>query len=833
MILPYSKPGRDFEFPGYSPKYGPDLAYKLNHVRAELKIDILNKSVVGRVTLSASAVRDKTSWLDVDGVDMGIDAVGDERGDQLKYDYDGAKIRVFLTREYGAGESFTVIIDYHARPKKGLYFVLPDEHHPERRPQCWNQGEAQCNRYWLPIYDHPSNKATSELIISVPEKFTVISNGDLLSSEERDGWRAWHWRMDKPHSTYLISVIVGEFESDREESSGVQLRYYYPPGRRGDAELSFSKTKDMLKFFTEYTGVPYPYGSYTQTCVSEFIYGGMENITATTLTDATLHDELAHRDFSSDPLVAHEAAHQWFGDMITNRDWPHIWLNESFATYFQNLYTRNDKGVEEFVEELFEDLDSYLDEYKRRYARPIVSKSYVAPDELFDMHTYPKGALVLHTLMNLLGEQVFRRGIKLYLERHAYRNVDTDDLRKVMEEVSGRNLEWFFDEFVYNAGHPVLKSSYTWDPETKLLKLQFKQTQADDSPPAYRLPMEIELRTRGGKVRKSVLLEEKEQAVFLASEEKPEMVCIDPEFKVFKVLDLDAGVEHWIRQLHCEYVACRILAAQALGKEKSSRAVDALGQALAEEKFWGVAARVAKSLGRMGTSDAMDRLLAGLETVRHPKVKRAIVQALASYRDEKIRQPLIRTLKEKAESYYVRHEAAVTLGKVHPDGAHEAIIGILGTPSHNHTITVGGLQGLSELGGEDELKVILNHTEPNHPTLIRAAATQCLGKFPVNIRVLKRIGELSRDPYFRVRMASVLASEELMDHRLLSLLDEVSETDLDDRVRRRAKEAARKIRKHQEKGTEYKALREEVQEIREQNRHLLEKLSSGESKGAI
>jgi len=831
VILPYSKPGRDYEFPGYSPQYARDLVYRLKHLKADVRIDIFERSIAGQVTLFASAIRDKTSWLEVDAVDMKISSVKLGHGTDLKFDYDGSKVRAFLPKEYTAGEEFALTIGYSARPKKGLYFVAPDEHHPERRLQCWNQGEAEANRYWLPIYDYPNNKTTHELIVSAHAQFAVISNGDLLSTRERDGWRTWHWMMDRPHSTYMISVIIGEFESYWEECDGIRLVYYFPPGRLEDAKRSFSKTSDMIRFFTEYTGVKYPYASYTQTCVSEFIYGGMENITAATLTDATLHDELAHLDFSSDPLVAHELAHQWFGDLVTNKDWSHIWLNESFATYFENLFVRNDKGEEEFIEALFEDLDTYLEEYRRRYARPIVAKAYTDPEEVFDMHAYPKGGLVLHTLMNLLGEQTFRRGIKLYLERHAYGNVETDDFRRAMEEASGRSLEWFFDQFVYNAGHPMLKASYSWDPDSKLLKIQLRQEQAEDSPPVYRLPIEVKIRSGLGETKRGIVLESKEQSFFFPCDERPEMVCIDPDFKVFKVLQVEAGVENWIRQLSCPHVACRILATQALGKEKSNLAVEALGRALVEEKFWGVAARIAKAMGRMGTTDAMEKLLSGLPHVRHPKTKRAIIQALASYRDERIRQPLLAIFSDTSESYYVRHEAAVSLGKAQAKGARDTILKSLDIPSHNYAITIGGLQGLSELGGEEELRVIMERTEPRYPTLVRAAATQCLGKFPGNLKVLRRIGELSKDQFFRVRVAAVLACEELLDQRLLSLLDELSETDLDGRVRRRAKEVARRIRKHLEKGTEYKVLREEIQEIRDQNRRLLERLSGGEIKG--
>ncbi len=823
--------GRNYAFPEYKPRYAPDPGFSLKHVKAELQVDFAERSVTGVVTLFVAGNRLSAAHLKLDACDMSILGVTGGRGEQLKYDYDGRALDIYLGQGLGEGEEYRFTVSYNTRPKKGIYFIPADEHYQDISPQLWSHGEAEDTRYWIPLYDYPNNKATSELIVTAPSGLIVVSNGDLVSVVDKGELRTWHWKMNKPHSTYLISLVIGEFHETVEEVDGVKLHYYVPKGRDMDAARTFSKTPDMMRFFNHYTGFAYPYSRYSQTCVSEFIYGGMENISATTLTDLTLHDEKAHADFSSDPLVAHELAHQWFGDLVTAKDWAHVWLHESFATYFEHLYTLKDLGQEEFAYELFQDLNSYLDEYRRRYSRPIVTRLYSIPDEVFDAHTYPKGALVLHTLRSLLEEDVFRRSIGLFLTNHAYGNADTEDLRKAAESASGRNLELFFDQFVHSAGHPVLKVSYSWDAGDKTLKLTLQQANGDDAPPTYRLPLEIEFRSANLKERRVIWLEEKEQVFSYTLSEKPDFICIDPDFKIIRVLEVDAGMEDWIRQLSCEHVACRILAATSLVKFKSSRVVEALKKSVMEDGFWGVSAEAARSMGKIGLQEALDALHTCAAGVRHPKVRRAVAEALGSFKGETAGRLLQEILRNPDESYYVRHQAASSLGKTGWKNAFELLVEALRVPAHNHVVTVGALQGLAEIGGEESLRTILQHTELGRPTVVRGWATQVLGKFPGRKEVMDRLLDLSKDQFYRVRIATVLAAEELLDEKMLPMLDSLVGVDLDGRVRRRAREVAKKIRDHAEKGSEYKQLRSEIEDVREENRRLLDRLARLETKG--
>ena len=824
--LPYSKLGSGFTFPEYSPVYPRDPGYKLHHYRLEIRVYVEEGRIEGKATLRVSRAAGEARSIEIDAVDMEIRAVS-VNGRGVDYTYDGEKLVVRLPEPLGEAP-VDVTVEYSVeKPRYGLYFVGPSEHYPNKRYEVWSQGETEWNRYWMPIYDYPNNKATSEMIVWVPRGYMAISNGSLAERRSEGDWEVYHWVFDKPHSTYLIALAVGKYVELKEKAGDVTLYYYVPPGREGDAPRSFSRTKDMIRFFEEYLGVKYPYDNYKQVCVQDFVVGGMENTSMTILLEETLHDEHAHMDYESEGLVAHELAHQWFGDLVTCRDWGHIWINESFATYMEALYRRHWKGGDEFVYRLVQMLDSYLDEARRNYTRPIVYNVYKYSEEVFDAHSYPKGALVLHTLANLLGEDTFRRGLKEFLTRFAYKNADTEDFKKVMSEISGRNLDWFFNQYVYNAGHPVVKVSKSWDEDAKILKLELSQTQdTNTAPEAYYLPVEVAVVFEdGSEVRRRVVIEERRQVVQLPLDKRPAEVYVDPEFKVFMVLDVDYPVEDLIRVLERgRYVYWRILAARKLREKRSVRAVKALKKAVLEDRFWGVSYEAAVSLGKLGMEEAMKALIECLEKVENPRVRRGIVKGLGEYRDERAAKALAEVLSNPRESYYVRAEAATSLGRTKVPWALDVLKRHLDTPSHWEVITRGVLAGLAELGGDEAKKIIIEYSKPGKNRWVRIAAAQAMGKFPGDKEVLDAMAQLARERDHRIQMAVASAAREMMDPRTLDILKRIVEDPAMPWAYKAARIAERKIREHVEKGVEYKALREEIEKMREESRRLVERI---------
>lgn len=812
--------GRDFAFPEYLPRFPRKYDFDVLKLWANVEVDFDNAAIKGSVRYKIRAKRDLAT-IALDAVELEVLRAS------TQYSYDGETLSLEL--KLRAGEEGEVEVAYMAKPRKGLYFVKPDRGHPYRVPMVWTQGEAEDNRYWLPLPDSPNIKFPFSLAITVRKPYVAVSNGVLQERRDLGDAVTYVWEMRHPMSPYLIAFAAGDFEILRERCGDVELEYYLPRGRAGLARHTFYHTCDIMKFFSEYLGVPYPYERYAQIVVQEFIYGGMENATATILTDWTLHDKHAHcpydefpcvnEDFTSDPLVAHEMAHQWFGDLVTAKDWSHIAINESFATFIEALWTERSKGREEYLYEIYSNLKTYLNEYSSRYARPIVVNLYALPEEMFDRHSYEKGSVVLHMVRSILGDGAFRAGLKLFLTKYQYKNADIEDLRKSLEEASGADLEWLWRQFFYSAGHPVIKAVWS---KNNGLRLVLEQAQGDDSYPLYTLPLEIDLVYETRRERRTINFNEKRVEIHL--EPGIKYVCIDPEFKLLKVVDVNYPVEVLGAMLRDENLYCRIQAVEGLRKNGSRRAVEYLRGAL-RDNFWGVVAEAARALGHIGTREAVEALIEAYKDVKSPRARRAIVEALGTARRVEAAEFLDRILHDSSESYYVRYEAAKSLGKIKWAFAEHSLKRALSYGGHMDIITRGAIEGLAELGTEEALAIVLRYTSEDQPTWIRMTAVQALAKFGPRREVIEVVTRSLRDESYRIRAAAVTAALELLDPRLLPQLQETAEKDVDGRIRRMAREVVEKIRRAQERGAEYQRLREEVERLKDEYRKLLDRLS--------
>jgi aminopeptidase N len=815
--------GKDFVFEGYVENYARDKNFTIKHIKFEGELDYSTKSLSGEAVLSLRLIDSASMLIELDAVNFAISSVR-INGVSSQYSYDGKKLSVQVPE--GVNE-FDVAVTYAVvNPKQGLFILGPDENHPTKPYQAWTQGESQDNRYWLPLYDYPNLKCTSELVLIVPETQTVVSNGVLVETVQLAGKKKYHWLMDQPHSTYLIAFCAGEFDSKVDNCDGTPLIYFVPKGRGGDIDRSFSKTPDMMRFFTDFTGVRYPFKKYSQTCVTDFVVGGMENTSATTHTERTLHDEVAHEqmDFSSDGLVSHELAHQWFGDLVTCRDWSHIWLNESFATFFQALYFRHNLGVNEFYYDLVSKLDSYLEESAKRYIRPISTKFYANPEEVFDRHSYEKGSLVLNSLMNLVGEQSFKAAIHSYLERFKFGNVETDDLRKAFEDVTGKNLEWFFDQWVYSAGHPQLKVNYHYEASDRLIKLTFKQNQ--ESRP-FRLSLNICVSSQNNSFSKRVLVDSREQTLYLLSDVKPAYVCVDPDLSAPGSLQIEEDESSVIAKAKTDsHLYCRILAIREMAKTSSPKMLDVLEELLVSNDFWGISAEAALALKKIGTGQALAHLLKG-RAHPHAKARRFVAQALGAFKDKEAFEALKRFLKED-KSYYVRAAAANSLGETRNPDAFDLLLQAIKTPSHNEVIAVNAALGLGELKLDKSIPVIIEHTHPKVYDLIRRASTLALGSYSHDSAVRDRLNELLRDEDFVVRINAIEAIKKSGDPRFVPSVESVIASEQNGRVIRFALEAKRKLSNGF--ADQIKQLREQCEQLSQENRRLRDEIEALKTK---
>ncbi|MDF0681218.1 MAG: M1 family metallopeptidase [Candidatus Nitrosocosmicus sp.] len=426
-----------FAFPGSKVHSIPFLSFTIEHMSLRIKPDLVNKLLIDceqQITIRAF---EDLSEIVLDISDLKISKVNSQSINISKFRcIDNKQVVIEFSELFRSGSTINIDITYSAgytnvdgkeefgSPKTGFHFITKSNHSKQIPAyQAWTQGEATESRYWFPSIDMPQVKLTLDIEVSAPEGYVVISNGLLESKVMKDKLVIWKYVEKRPLPSYLISVVIGTFSHYESKYRDVSLYYYWPEEiKEEDAMLTFSETPKMLKFLEEYFETNYPFQKYSQTAVDNFEFGGMENTTCTTLTRRVLHDKTASKDYRNDIfLVVHELAHQWFGDMVTCKDWPHIWLNEGFATYCESLYWENSRGKDEFQYNLIEATDIYFEESNTLYNRPIVTNLYKHVDDLFDAHSYEKSGFILHMIRNYIGENNFRKSLKVYLEKYQNR----------------------------------------------------------------------------------------------------------------------------------------------------------------------------------------------------------------------------------------------------------------------------------------------------------------------------------------------------------------------------------------------------------------------------
>ncbi len=833
-----------FHIPGSSRHLPPDKEFHAEHVKIVLRVDAEKKRISGSCTTTLRPLREGIEALHLDACEMSITAVAID-GAEAPFEHDGRVLTVFHSRPLKIA-LHELKVEYSAHPRQGVYFISPDEKFPDKPVQVWSQGEPEFSRYWFPCHDHPNDKATSETVITVPEGNAVVSNGRLVSkgkAQGEDGWVTFHWREDVPHSLYLTSFAAGRFEMIEEQAEGVPLQYYFPESKRADVPRLFGQTPEMLKAFESITRVKYPYEKYSQVTVHDFLIGGMENVSATTLTDTRFPDARSEEDYAarySRPdrnhieLVAHEFAHMWFGDLVTAKHWSHLWLNEGFATYFQALYTERKQGKDEFRHDMLDKAQTYFEEDESMYRRAIVDDVYVFADDVFDAYAYEKAAWMIHQLRYLLGDEVFFEATSEYLNRYARANADTHDYMKVLEEVSGLSLEEYFDQAFHKGGHPEFEVSYSWDEGRRTAEVVVKQSQQlDELTPIFSLPCELVfyLPAPGGAKRqaKRVNLRAEEERFHFELPVKPSIVEFDPEEWLLKKVKFEKPLSLLLAQLReSQDASSRRRAAEGLSSFKNDGSVvDALGKAAADEgDHYSVRCEAAKSLGKIGGREALDALMR-LKNTRHRRVRRAVVAALGEFKDKQVKEPLLAALKGD-ESPYVQCEAALSYAKAGMDDAYAVLASAFGTPSPEEAISEACLEALGHVRDTRARDFIRAHLSYGEPIRVRVGALKALSKLgwleEQDVAVLRDL--LLRDTVYTVRAQVLETISELLDKRLLAAVQEAAEKDVDPRARRRAMEVTLRLSYASSIEKAIGAVREELERVKAEHREFREKFPS-------
>ncbi len=845
-------PDQDAFAPSGTPaQYAPDSVVDVEHAAIAVVPDLVGQEVTGVVEYRVRLLDPEAREITLHGVDLTIDAATVDGG-PASVRLGDESIHIGLAeRERQVGEILAVRLHWRARPRVGLYFFGPDSSAdrrtaqrdgdepapskglPERRHalQAWTQGEMHEARHWLPIWDYPNDRFATTWTIAAAHEFSVIANGEAqpqtgldqlpselrLVAEQALGRDAAVWRFEQrqDHVSYLLSMIVGRFERVAVDWHGKPVEYWMPLGHASEAELVFGRTPAMLEFFSTYVGVEFPWAKYAQTPVQEFTFGGMENVSATTMTDRIVFPARLATIEDRDSLVAHELSHQWWGDLLTCREWAHAWLNEGFATYFTALWAEHAEGDDEFALARRGMANGYFDEAKR-YQRAIVTREYVDASAMFDRHTYPKGGWVLHMLRRELGDAAFQRALHAYAERHAFGLVETSDLQRAVRETSGRNLDWFFDQWVFAPGHPRLHSSWRWEPRNSTLTITVDQLQ--DQP--FEFQLDLEWVGAEGPIRQRVRVDQRSTQIVVPAKSAPRFVLVDPGLHLLAELSVDQDRHAWLAQLtEASQGIDRLRAAEQLGQIGGREAVTALRRAVESDPLPALRSGAAAALGQIGDGPAQQALveLWAIEADRRdgagdsdPAVRRALLDAFARAKAPvgKPEYELIERALRDDPIDHVRAAAAGAMvrfdrdqGKLHRK-ALKQLRKALEQHSFHELVEEAAARTLGRIGEAKQLAWLLDLVEPERPTYLRIAAIDGLlslrGRKDVlsgeqRIAVATLLAGLAEDPNMRIRRAIIddLADLELPDvrERLATLIA----NELDGRVRTLALAELRKL----------------------------------------
>ena len=879
---------KSFELPGARPHYNPDRPGQVTHIFLDLGLDIKNQCCAGICHITLNPVR-SVNQLTLDAVDLNIKTVT-VNGESVIFAYDRKVLDINLNQPVVIDVPLQIAIAYEVvKPRRGIYFIQPDADYPDKPTQVWTQGEDEDSRFWFPCFDYPGQLATSEIRVKVPANMLAISNGELikteLTSDGKTDSKIYHWLQKQVHPSYLITLAVGEFAEFTDEWQGKPVTYYVEKKRADDAKRSMGKTPQMIEFFSEFFGYPYPYPKYAQVCVDDFIFGGMENTSTTILTDRCLLDERASIDNrGTESLVAHELAHQWFGDLVVIKHWSHAWIKEGMATYSEVLWTHHEYGAEDAAYYRLQQARNYLDEDASRYRRPIVTHVYREAIELYDRHLYEKGACVYHILRTELGDDLFKKAIQTFIQNHAHQTVETVDLLRAIDQTTGKNLLFLFDQYVYRGGHPDYKVSYSWDEENKLAKVTVTQTQASDNekdlfdlkiPIAFNflpeiltdeLP-EIELKVKKSveKTKKSdnnvvnnlvtentcrkftVRIHEKEQSFYFPLEQKPSFISFDQGNNFLKTVTLEYPINELKAQLQYDPdPVSRIYAAIALGKKGGLEAVQSLAESLVSDRFWGVRVEVAKQLVTIKLDQVFDALLPGLCDA-DARVRRSVVECLGEIKTQASYKALKPIVENGDASYYVEASACVAVGKIAElttgeKPTKEKVIKLLKNvletkAGWNEVVRSGAIAGLSQMKtSEDVLDIILKYTALGTPQPLRLSAIRALGSIASGQtkdqveRILQQLDTLAHETFFLTQISVLMALSQIAHRRAIAILQNLAEQTADGRVSQRAEEAIKTVQKQIGSDEAIKQLRQELDQLKQQNQELRSRLENLEAK---
>jgi aminopeptidase N len=803
-------------------KYARDRRADILHVKLDVTPDFAKRTVSGTATLRFKPIALPLAKLELDAVDLKIASITAEGATVAEQQITEDKLIITFAKAIEPDAEAAVTITYSAQPDHGLYFRTPEMGYKAGDTQVWSQGEAEEHRFWFPSYDYPNERFTSEVICHVPKGMQVVSNGTLQSEKpEGENLVAFHWLQDKPHVNYLIAMAAGYFHKLEDKAGKLPLAMLVPPSHAERAANAFADTRKIIEFYQKEIGVPFAWDKYYQVYCLDFIAGGMENTSCTFEAADMLFNSDTEQLRTLHELDAHETAHQWFGDLVTCRDWSHLWLNEGFASYYTVLYEGEKLGTDAMKYALWREAQQV---FQANDTRPIVWKDYGDPMQQFDSRAYPKGAWVLHMLRSQLGADLYRKCIKTYLERHRSSIVRTEDLQDVIEEVSGLSFDQFFDQWLFHGGVPELKIDYSWDATAKQARISVRQTQKlSEQVRLFRLPLPVGFSVAGQKepLRFTADVSKEVEDFYFPLPSQPELVRIDPDYTVLAKVSFTPPGPMQDKQLKSDLIG-RLLAVSTLNEKH----IPELSKALREDAFHAVRAEAAKALAKIAEPDARAALIAGSSGQTDARVRRTLVQSLATLNTADSQEALWKMAQsEKNPDILASIIESWGARPGEPEVA-KALRTFLAGTSFNSSTQLAAIRSLRAQDDESAVPAVLTRLQSLNDLRGRDAGTAFdavafLARRPTNAQrdaVREFLTSKLNDPRNDWRLASVRALGTLRDPKALAVLEPMlrSGNDRIDPLREAAAKSVQDIRAGLESPADLKKLWDRVQQLQKQ-----------------
>ncbi|MCA9263904.1 MAG: HEAT repeat domain-containing protein [Planctomycetales bacterium] len=796
----WAAPG-DTAAPTNGRHYAPDRNVDIDHIHIDVTPDFQKHTVQGTTTITFIPIAKPLAELKLDAVDLQVSDVSSPTATIADHSSTKTHLTILFDPPIAAGTKTDVSIRYTAEPVKGLYFRTAKMGYAETDTHLWTQGEPHEARHWFPCYDYPNERSSTSVTCHVPADMTVLSNGELVSEtvDADSGRKAVRWYQEKPHVNYLICLVAGYLNKLEDQHANIPLALYTQPSLFEHAQNSFADTAEIMAFYEQEIGVPFPWKKYYQVTIRDFMWGGMENTSLTTLTENTIFDKASETLRTTRRLDAHEMAHQWFGDYVTCKDWSQLWLNEGFATFYTHLYEGHKFGNDAKLYGLYEDAtNSVLSNSSDK--KPIVYRQYDEPKQQFDYRAYPKGSWVLHMLRSQLGEDLYRECIKTYLERNALTSVVTADLNRVIEELSGRSFDQFFDQYVFHARHPDLRIRYEWLPKEKLAHLTVQQThEVNGDVLLFHIPSKFRFIIGEETIDQDIEISRPKHDFYFPLGSQPTIVRFDPDYTVLANVDFDKPDKMLLAQISNESdMIGRVLAAKQLGHRKTDESAAALKKALNEDKFFGVRIEASKSLGDINNDTAFQALNES-RVQEDARVRDRVITDISRFFRPEARTILLDVAATEANPEIVSR-AIEAMGRYHDEQTRKAIRDALRSTSFQNRTADAAVRAIRHQNDPmyaQSLMRVLRERDGEFTTSGLGSALRTLGTISRQradkTEVREFISDYLTDLREPLRVSAIRALGELGDPQARSALEILADDDRSDRVTSAAKAALKKL----------------------------------------